>query len=123
MKIIIIILSCMTLMLCSCAKDNTPSTEDAKKAFAERVAKSNIVVTKFERVNGGWEMENVLYKMDVAVEGTREGKKCERKEMPIRLHKMEKGWKYKGGGFGPVLCREHIPVGIKVAPIDLSGKK
>jgi len=77
-------------MICS-ANNATPAAEDAHSAYFAAADKLGLKITRFEKISGQWELENILYKMDIAVEGIKDKAVYKHIEV-IRFHKTNNGW-------------------------------
>jgi hypothetical protein len=71
--------------------DSVPSIEDAKPAYFAAAGQLGLKIDKFEQIDGQWEMGNIIYKMEVAVEGVINSTSCSHIES-LRLHKTKNGW-------------------------------
>jgi hypothetical protein len=81
----------MHLGMLGCSDNTTPTIEDARPAYFAAAQNVGLNITKFEKIGGDWELDSILYKMDVAVEGIRDNKICRHIEL-IRFHKINNGW-------------------------------
>jgi hypothetical protein len=99
-----------------CADNTAPAIEDAKPAYFAAAQNIGLNITKFEKIGGDWELENIIYKMDVAVEGTRGNEICKHVEL-IRFHKINNGWDIELPIFSICGIRKD---NINLEPINLS---
>lgn len=68
-----------------------PTIEDARPVYFAAAGKLGLHINRFEQIKGEWEMGNIIYKMEIAVEGVRNSSSCSHIES-IRFHKTRKGW-------------------------------
>jgi hypothetical protein len=106
----------MHLGMLGCADNTVPTVEDAKPAYFAAANNLGLNITRFEKISGAWELDNILYKMDIAVEGIKGNEICKHIEL-IRFHKIKNGWEIELPIFSLCGIRKND---INFEPINLS---
>jgi hypothetical protein len=100
-----------------------PSEGDVKKAYIAELKKRGVNVTKFEKINGEWTMQDIQYRTIANVAGNYEGKECKSEKEHIDMNKTEKGWEIEPRPLGWALCLKESFKGPKFEPVKFSDKK
>jgi len=109
--------SLMHMGIIGASDSAAPSIDDAKPAYFAAANKIGLTITSFEKIAGQWEWENILYKMEVAVEGTKDKDVYKHTEI-IRFHKTKSGWYIELPVFSICGIRKNE---VSFKPIDLSN--
>jgi|WetSurMetagenome_2_1015567.scaffolds.fasta_scaffold00201_31 hypothetical protein len=96
-----------------------PSIDDAKSVYFTDAEKIGLRITKFNKIGGSWELEGLVYKMEVAVEGILNESPCKHTET-VRFHRISKGWEIELPIFSLCGIRKNE---VKFEPIILSDTR